>query len=195
LTVLSARQRQGKTINKEAIMAKDKKKNDTAKKTAPKKDQSKKQNIKAGKDADKKADKGAKKGGPVTEKKPNIFSKLFTYLVEVRAELKRVTWPTREKVVYLVGVVVVTLLFFAVFTATVDWGSSEGIIALNNLTETEREPINNEIPVEIDLDSLGLGEGDATEEGIVTGDGGAEIELETDLTDQDNPDDADGAEE
>ncbi|MCL2402734.1 MAG: preprotein translocase subunit SecE [Coriobacteriia bacterium] len=152
-------------------MAKDKKKNDAAKKTAPKKEQPKKQDAKAGKDTGKKADKNTKKGGPVAEQNPNIISKLFTYLSEVRAELKRVTWPTREKVIYLVGVVIVTLIFFAFFTASVDWASSEGIVALNSLTETEREPVNNEVPVEIDLDSLGLGEG-----GVVGDEGVAEEE-------------------
>lgn len=173
-------------------MAKDKKKNDTTKKAAAQKGQSKKQDAKLAKAKDgKKADKGSKKSGPVSEKKPNIFARLFTYLVEVRAELKRVTWPTREKVVYLVGVVVVTLLFFAVFTALVDWGSSEGVVALNSLTETERAPINNEIPVEIDLGDIDFGEG-----GVV-GEESVGIEFETDLSGDAEVEyeDADGTEE
>ncbi|MCL2526389.1 MAG: preprotein translocase subunit SecE [Coriobacteriia bacterium] len=123
-------------------MAKDKKKNDTAKAAKP-----------------------AKKGGPVQEKKSNPITWLVEYLTGVRAELKRVTWPSREKVVYLVGVVVVTLLFFAAFTAVVDWGASEGIVGLNSLThDAASVQTGNEIPVEVDLSDLGL---DATTDGTV----------------------------
>jgi len=177
-------------------MAKDKKKNDAAKKSVPKKEQAKKQDAKvikakASKGAGKKADKNTKKSGPVAEKKPNLISKLFTYLSEVRAELKRVTWPTREKVIYLVGVVVVTLVFFAVFTATVDWASSEGVVALNSLTETERTPGGNEVPVELDLESLGLGDDDLfVEEGIVE-EGATEVTLDADANGDNSVDETD----
>ena len=143
-------------------MAKDKKKND-----APKKTESKKQDAKT-----------PKKGGPVVEKKPGLIGRFVEYLVGVRTELKRVTWPTRAKVIYLVGVVIVTLIFFATFTAAVDWVSSEGIVALNSLAHDEPEEprFDDQVPVEIDFgDGAGLA-GDDSVEGVV-GDEPSEVDF------------------
>ena len=159
-------------------MAKDKKKNDAAKNAKPKK-----QDAKAAKDLAPKKGKGGSKSGPVTEKKPNIFARLVTYLTEVRAELKRVTWPTREKVIYLVGVVAVTLVFFATFTALVDWGASEGVVGLNSLVHGAPEA-PAQIPVELDLDGFEFGndDGSVIDEGVVgaNDDGGLTLEFGTD---------------
>jgi len=138
-------------------MAKDNKKNADAKNAQAKKNTSKS---------------GGKKPGPVQEKKLNPVQKLFEYFQGVVAELKRVTWPSREKVIYLVGVVVVTLLFFASFTAVIDWASSEGIVALNSITHDPPPPgTGTEVPVQIDtaeLEAL-LGDGAGTE-GVVEDD-------------------------
>ena len=60
-------------------------------------------------------DKSAKKS---EEKKPK--KKRFKFFREVRAEMKRVTWPTRTDVLRWSGVVVVALLFFGVFVALLD---------------------------------------------------------------------------
>ena len=60
-------------------------------------------------------DKSAKKS---EEKKPK--KKRFKFFSEVRAEMKRVTWPTRTDVLRWSGVVVVALLFFGVFVALLD---------------------------------------------------------------------------
>ena len=57
--------------------------------------------------AEKKAEKKAKK-------------KRFQFLHDVKAEMKRVTWPTRTDVIRWTGVVVVALLFFGVFVAVLD---------------------------------------------------------------------------
>ena len=161
-------------------MAKDKKKNDKAKSEKPKK-----QDSKAIKASDSKKAKGdSKKSGPVTEKKPGIFGKLAEYLVGVRAELKRVTWPTREKVIYLVGVVAVTLVFFATFTALVDWGASEGVVGLNYAVHGAPEGGINQVPVQVDLDGMGLdfgGGNDAVvDEGVIgaNDDAGADVDAD-----------------
>ena len=58
--------------------------------------------------ADKKAD------------KPNIIARTGTYVREVRAEMRRVVWPTRAEVINSSIVVVVTLIFFILFTLVVD---------------------------------------------------------------------------
>lgn len=60
-------------------------------------------------------DKSAKKS---EEKKPK--KKRFKFFREVRAEMKRVTWPSRTDVLRWSGVVVVALLFFGVFVALLD---------------------------------------------------------------------------
>ncbi len=52
------------------------------------------------------------------EKKPK--KKRFKFFREVRAEMKRVTWPSRTDVLRWSGVVVVALLFFGVFVALLD---------------------------------------------------------------------------
>lgn len=46
--------------------------------------------------------------------------KRFQFFSDVRAELKRVTWPTRLDVLRWTGVVVTALLFFGIFTAVLD---------------------------------------------------------------------------
>ena len=56
----------------------------------------------------------------ITASKPNVFSRLSKYLGDVRAELKRVVWPTRPDVINSSVVVIVTLIFFTVFTFVVD---------------------------------------------------------------------------
>ena len=52
------------------------------------------------------------------EKKPKKTR--FKFLKEVRAEMKRVTWPTRQDVVRWTGVVVGALVFFGVYVAFLD---------------------------------------------------------------------------
>lgn len=46
--------------------------------------------------------------------------KRFQFFRDVKAELKRVTWPTRIDVLRWSGVVVAALVFFGVFTAVLD---------------------------------------------------------------------------
>lgn len=60
----------------------------------------------------------AKKSAKKTEEKPK--KKRFKFFREVKAEMKRVTWPTRTDVLRWSGVVVVALLFFGVFVALLD---------------------------------------------------------------------------
>ncbi len=56
----------------------------------------------------------------ITASKPNVFQRLSKYFGDVRAELKRVVWPTRPEVVNSSVVVIITLIFFTVFTFAVD---------------------------------------------------------------------------
>lgn len=54
------------------------------------------------------------------EKKPEKKAKKPNFLTEVRAEMKRVTWPTKADVLRWSGVVVVALLFFGIYVSVLD---------------------------------------------------------------------------
>lgn len=62
--------------------------------------------------ADKKKDK----------KKKNIFQRLGAYFREVRLELKKVVWPSKDKLKTTSAVVLVVILFFAVFLSIISTG-------------------------------------------------------------------------
>jgi len=70
-----------------------------------------------------KSDKSVKTGkpgkAPVAEK-PNFFQRLMAYFRDVRAEMKRVVWPTRGEVLNSSVVVITTLIFFIFFITIVD---------------------------------------------------------------------------
>lgn len=91
--------RQAKKAQAAALEAQGISAEEAAKKTEAEKQQSKKA-------AQKKAEKPKKKR--------------FKFLREVKAELKRVTWPTRAEVLRWIGVVVAALVFFGVFVAVLD---------------------------------------------------------------------------
>jgi preprotein translocase subunit SecE len=55
-----------------------------------------------------------------TASKPNIIMRFVGYLRDVRRELKRVVWPTRNEVINSSLVVMVTLAFFVLFTFVID---------------------------------------------------------------------------
>ena len=49
-----------------------------------------------------------------------MFEKLIRFLREVRNELKRVTWPSRDEIRESTTVVIVLVLLFSVFIGLVD---------------------------------------------------------------------------
>jgi preprotein translocase subunit SecE len=62
----------------------------------------------------------ANKGGTAKASKPSVFARFGKYLKDVRTELRRVSWPTRDDVLNSSVIVVVTLLFFMAFTFIID---------------------------------------------------------------------------
>ena len=56
----------------------------------------------------------------VAKKETKPKSTRFQFLKDVRAEMKRVTWPTRQDVTRWTGVVVGALIFFGVYVAVLD---------------------------------------------------------------------------
>ena len=73
--------------------------------------------------AAKKAPVAAKKA-PVApkkaQKKPNIIRRFITYISNVRLEVKRTTWPTRNEVLNMTIIVIIALLFFGILIMIVD---------------------------------------------------------------------------
>lgn len=58
----------------------------------------------------------------------------FQFFFDVRAEMRRVTWPSRQDVVQWTGVVIVALLFFGVFTLILDdWIVTPLLFAISSL--------------------------------------------------------------
>lgn len=53
-----------------------------------------------------------------TEKKPQKDIGIIRYLKDVKAEFRKITWPTRDTVVKTTGIVIVTVVLFTL----VLWG-------------------------------------------------------------------------
>jgi preprotein translocase subunit SecE len=62
--------------------------------------------------------------------KPNVLQKLVRYLTDVRAEMKRVVWPSRKEVINSSGIVIMTLIMFVVLILVYDQIS---ILVVNTL--------------------------------------------------------------
>jgi preprotein translocase subunit SecE len=72
-----------------------------------------------------------KKAAPKAEK--NIFQRLMQYFRDVRSEMRRVVWPSRQEVINSSVVVVVTLIFFIAFTLIVDSIAVQAIDLISKL--------------------------------------------------------------
>ena len=72
------------------------------------------------KSAEKKETKPEAKKQAVAKKEDKPKKVRFQFLRDVRAEMKRVTWPTRTDVIRWSGVVVGALVFFGVYVAVLD---------------------------------------------------------------------------
>lgn len=58
----------------------------------------------------------------------------FQFFFDVRAEMRRVTWPSRQDVAQWTGVVIVALLFFGIFTLILDdWIVTPLLFAISSL--------------------------------------------------------------
>jgi len=67
--------------------------------------------------------KGSKKNA-----KPNVFVRIVQYVKNVRTEMKRVVWPSREEVISSSLIVIVTVVAFTLFVLVVDQIASFTII-------------------------------------------------------------------
>ncbi len=58
----------------------------------------------------------------MADKKDNIFKRIGKKFSDIIAELKRVTWPAKDKLVKTSAVVLLVILFFAVYLTLIGTG-------------------------------------------------------------------------
>lgn len=74
----------------------------------------------------------------MADKKGNIFQRLAKGFSDVIAELKRVTWPTKDKLAKTSAVVLLVIVFFAVYLTIIGSGGRWVLdkIGFYNIVET-----------------------------------------------------------
>jgi preprotein translocase subunit SecE len=55
------------------------------------------------------------------EKEKNIFKRMKAYLRDVRGEIKKVTWPTKNDLIKTTVAVIIISLFFGIYLFGVDF--------------------------------------------------------------------------
>jgi preprotein translocase subunit SecE len=99
-------------------------------------DEKVKPKAKAKSDAKTAATKGEHKKGrptPTRDRKesgPGLFGRIFRFLREVVAELRKVIWPTRKQMITYTAVVLVFVAFMVALIAGIDFGLAKGVLAL-----------------------------------------------------------------
>lgn len=91
--------------------------------------------AKADAKAEASAKKGEHKGRPTPtrdakDSRPGLFSRLFRFLKEVVAELRKVIWPTRKQMITYTAVVLVFVAFMVAVIAGLDFALVKGVTAL-----------------------------------------------------------------
>jgi preprotein translocase subunit SecE len=79
--------------------------------------------------------KGARRERGVTGARAGFFERTAQFLRDVRAEMRRVSWPTAIEVKNTTIITIVAVIFFAVYLFLVDQGLSRLILGLNWLME------------------------------------------------------------
>ena len=75
----------------------------------------------------------ARRSAPTAAKKPSFFLRVWQFLKEVRAELKRVSWPTREQMIAFTTVTLITTIALTLFVFVIDIGFKRGLLAILEL--------------------------------------------------------------
>ena len=68
--------------------------------------------------------------GEVEAKKANWIESTREYLTDIRSEMKRVTWPSRDRVQSTTLVVLVSVFIFAAYFQVVDYVVQHSVVAL-----------------------------------------------------------------
>ena len=72
--------------------------------------------------ADTKAESKKVQKAPANKKKPNVFKRLWKYLVACKGELKKITWPTPQQTTKNFFIVLVTIIIMGLFIFALDRG-------------------------------------------------------------------------
>ena len=67
------------------------------------------------------------------QEKKSLFRRVLDFLHEVRVELERVSWPTREQMIAFTSVTVITSTALTLLVFGMDLGLREGVFALLRL--------------------------------------------------------------
>ncbi|WP_417228713.1 preprotein translocase subunit SecE [Thermophilibacter sp.] len=77
--------------------------------------------------------KAEKKPEKKSDKKPGLFRRFFNYLAEVRSELRRVTWPSKEELKSYSVAIIAMLIVFGVVIWLVDSGIVAALVGYTGL--------------------------------------------------------------
>lgn len=80
-----------------------------------------------------KAEKAEKKPEKKSDKKPGVFRRLANYLGDVRSEMKRVVWPSKEELKSYSSAIIVMLIIFGVVIWLVDSGIVAALVGYTGL--------------------------------------------------------------
>ncbi len=58
----------------------------------------------------------------MSEKKPNVLTKIKDFFVDCKNELKKIVWPTQKTVLKNTGIVLAMIFVMGVFVAALDAG-------------------------------------------------------------------------
>ncbi len=86
--------------------------------------------AKAGKKAEKKPEKKVEKKA---DKKPGIFRRLLNYLGDVKSEMRRVVWPSKEELKSYSVAIIAMLIVFGVVIWLVDSGIVAALVGYTGL--------------------------------------------------------------
>lgn len=86
--------------------------------------------AKAGKKAEKKPEKKVEKKA---DKKPGIFRRLLNYLGDVKSEMRRVVWPSKEELKSYSVAIIAMLIVFGIVIWLVDSGIVAALVGYTGL--------------------------------------------------------------
>ena len=73
--------------------------------------------------------------GHVAPRQPRFYERLWEFLHDVRAEMRRVSWPSLQSVQNTTIITIIAVIFFAVYLFLVDQALSRVILGLDWLIE------------------------------------------------------------
>lgn len=82
------------------------------------------------------------------KKKPNIFKRIAMKFNDVRLELKRVIWPTKEKLVQTSAVVLVVIAVCAILLTAISKGAGWVLEKVGFYGQTAETTISSTVPSE-----------------------------------------------